>query len=172
MITCFFFCNIYLYYEKYCCFCTRFHVRNKVLSHFLNQKITLPVLPFAKELLSNNIFVADDVLLFVHCHGIMYSARDNHFENSCGNFRVIYYKSVNSVFMICKCYLELLCRIISNNVLKKVLIQILKDFDLNTSSSCRKRSFCSKDSSCCGKERKEIISCIVKKNLLSVPSRS
>ena len=86
-----FFCNRYFYYEKYCCFCTRFHVRDKVLSHFSNQKMSLPVLFFSKELLSDNIFVADDVSLFVPYHGIMYSARDNNFENNYGNFGVIYH---------------------------------------------------------------------------------
>ena len=43
------FCNRYFYYKKYCCFCRRFHVRNKVLSHFLNQKMTLPVLFFLRN---------------------------------------------------------------------------------------------------------------------------
>ena len=44
-----FFCNRYFYFEKYCCFCTRFHVRDKALSHFLNQKVTLPVLFFLRN---------------------------------------------------------------------------------------------------------------------------
>ena len=142
-----FFCNRYVYHEKYCCFCTRFHVRDKVFSHFLNQKMTLPVLFFPKELLPDNIFVADNVSLFVHYHGIMYSARVNNFESNYVNFGVIYYESVNSVFTLYRFYLEVLCCVIFNNVLKKILTIILKDFDLNTSSSCRKRSFCSKDSS-------------------------
>ena len=124
--------------------------------------MTLPVLVFPKELLSDNIFVTDDASVFVHYHGIMCSARDNNFENNYGNFEVIYYESVNSLFMLYKFYLEVLCRVSFNNVLKKVLTIILKDFDLNTFSSCRKRSFCSKDSSCSGKKRKEIISRIVK----------
>ena len=124
--------------------------------------MTLPVLFFPKEFLSDNIFVADDVSLFVHYHGIMYSACDNNFENNYGNFGVIFYESVNSVFILHKFYLEVLCRVIFNNVFKKILTITLKDFELNTCSSCRKRSFCSKDSSFSGKERKEIISCIVK----------
>ena len=140
MITCFF-GNRYFYYEKYCCFCTKFHVRDKVLSHSLNHKMTLPVLFFPKEYLSDDIFVADDVSLFVHYHSIMYSAHANDFENNYGNFAVVYYKSVNSVFMLYKFYLELLCRVIFNNVFKKVLTIILKDFNQNMSSSCRKRSF-------------------------------
>ena len=128
-----------------------FHVRDKVLSHFLNQKVTYPVLFFPKELLSDNIFVADDMSLFVCYYGIIYSAHDNNFENYYGNFGVIYYESVNSVFMLYKIYLEVLCRVIFNSVLKKVLTIILKNFDLNTSSSSGKRSFCNKDSSCFGK---------------------
>ena len=124
--------------------------------------MTLPVLFFPKELLPDNIFVADNVSLFVHYHGIMYSARDNNFESNYVNFGVIYYESVNSVFTLYKFYLEVLCCVIFNNVLKKILTIILKDFDLNTSSSCRKIGFCSKDSSWSGKEGKEIISCIVK----------
>ena len=124
--------------------------------------MALPVLFFPKEFLSDNIFVADDVSLFVHYHGIMYSARDNNFENNYGNFGVIFYESVNSVFILHTFCLEVLCRVNFNNVSKKILTIILKDFELNTSSSCRKRSFCSNDSSCSGKERKEIISCIVK----------
>ena len=95
------FCNRY-FYEKFCCFCTRFHIRGKVLSHFLNQKMTLPVQLFSKELLS--VFVIDDVSYFVYYNGIIYSACDNNFENNYGNFRVIYYESVNSVFMLCKTY--------------------------------------------------------------------
>ena len=116
-----------------------FHVRDKVLSHTLNHKMTLPVLFFPKELLSDDIFVADDVSLFVHYHSIMYSAHDNDFEN--GNFAVVYYKSVNSVFMLYKFYLKVLCRVIFNNIFKKVLTIILKDFNQNMSSSCRKRNF-------------------------------
>ena len=44
---------------------------------FFKPKMTLPVLLFPKELLSDNIFITDDESLFVHYHGIMYSARDN-----------------------------------------------------------------------------------------------
>ena len=81
--------------------------------------MNLPVLFFPKEFLSDNIFVADDVSLFVHYHGIMYSARDNNFENNSSNFGVIYYEPVNSVFMLYKFYLEVLCHVIFNNALKK-----------------------------------------------------
>ena len=49
----------------------------------------------------------------------MYSARDNDFENNYGNFGLIYYESVNSVFMLYKFHLEVLCRVSFNNVLKK-----------------------------------------------------
>ena len=118
MITCFFVTDTFIM-KKYYCFCTRFYVRGKVLSHVLYQKMSLPVLLFPKEFLFDNIFVADDVSLFVHYHGIMYSARDNNFENNYSNFGVIYYESVNSVFMLYKFYLEVLCHVIFKKALRK-----------------------------------------------------
>ena len=61
-----FFCNRYFYFEKYCCFCTRFHVRDKALSHFSKPKSDPFSSVFPKELLSDNIFVTDNVSVFVH----------------------------------------------------------------------------------------------------------
>ena len=81
--------------------------------------MTFSVLFFRMELFSDNIFVADDVPFFVHYHGIMYKAHDNNFENNNSNFGVIYYESVNSVFVLYKFYLEVFCCVIFNNVLKK-----------------------------------------------------
>ena len=73
-----FFVTDTFYYEKYCSFCTRFHIKGKTLSHFLNQKMTLPVIFSPKELLSDNVFVTN-LSLFVHYHGLVHSTRNKNF---------------------------------------------------------------------------------------------
>ena len=52
--------------------------------------LLVPFLP--KKLLSDYIFVPDDVSLFVHYHDydIIHSTRNNNFENNYNHFRVIY----------------------------------------------------------------------------------
>lgn len=71
------------------------------------------------------ISLENGVPLFVHYHHIIYSSRDKNFENNYGNFRVIYYESVNSSFMVYKFYLEMICRVIFNNVIKKHFTDIV-----------------------------------------------
>ena len=107
-------CNIGFYIYKKCIFCTRFHVRERALSDFLNQKLVLLL----------------HVFLYVHYHGIIYSSRDRNFENNCCNFRALYYECINSVFTLYKFYLEVLCRIIFNNVTKKISPKLLSDLML------------------------------------------
>ena len=99
--------------------------------------------------------------MFVHYHGIIYSSRDKNFDNNYDNSGAPYYESVNSSFMLYKFYLEVLCRVIFNNVLKKVLPIVLSDFDTNTFSAWKKRSFCRRNF-CTGTERKKIISIVIK----------
>ena len=116
-----FYCNRGFYmYNKYV-FGTRFHVRERNLSDFLNQKFT-----FLKSYFSGD-FVRDIYL-------------DKNFENNYGNFGVLYYEEVDRPFILYDFYLEILCRIF-NNFLKKVMPIMLNEFDLNTSSICRRKSF-------------------------------
>ena len=63
--------------------------------------------------------------------------------------------------MLYKFYLEVLCRVIFNNVLKKILPVVLSDFDTNTFSAWKKRSFCGRNF-CAGTERKKRISIVIK----------
>ena len=46
--------------------------------------------------------------------------------------------------MLYKFYLEILCRIIFNNIEKKVLPKLKSDFDTNNSYSCRQVTICDK----------------------------
>ena len=106
-----------------CTFCTRFHVRERALSDFLNQKLVL--LPdFFPKAITEDIVLENAVFLFVHCHEIIYSSRDRNFEDNFGNFGVLYYDCINNAFMLYKFYQEVLCRIIFNNVTKKIFTGI------------------------------------------------
>ena len=63
--------------------------------------------------------------------------------------------------MLYKIYLEVLCRVIFNSLLKKVLPLILADFDKKRVSRCREHSFFS-GNDCLGFRRKKIISIFIK----------
>lgn len=112
------------YFHNKCTFCTRFHVRERPLSGFANKKMVLSS-SFFPGAFTEIISLENDVPLFVHYHHIIYSSRDKNFENNYGNFGVIYYESVNSSFMVYKFYLEMICRVIFNNVIKKHFTDIV-----------------------------------------------
>lgn len=81
-----FYCNRGFYvYNKYV-FGTRFHVRERNLSDFLNQKFT-----FLKSYFPGD-FVRDIYL-------------DKNFENNYGSFGVLYYDEVDRPFILYKFYL-------------------------------------------------------------------
>ena len=141
-------------------FCTRFHVRERHLSDFLNQKFTFSKNYFSGDFV-HDIYL-DKISLFLHYHGIIYARRDKNFENSYGNFGVLYFEEVDRPFLLYKFYLEILCRVIFNNFLKNVMPIMLNDFDLNENFICRRKRFCDRKA-CSGNERKQIISILVKK---------
>ena len=120
-------------------FCTRIHVRERLLSDFLNQKFT-----FSKSYFPSN-FVHDvflhQIFLFIHYHGIIYASRDKNFQNNCGNLGVLYYEEVDPPFLLYKFYLEILCCVIFNNFFKKVVPIMLNDFDLDVKNTCRRKGF-------------------------------
>ena len=116
-------CNRGFYVYNKCTFYNRFHVRERALSDFLNQKLVL--LPdFFPKAITEDIVLENAVFLFVHYHEIIYSSRDRNFENNFGNFGVLYYDCINNAFMLYKFYQEVLCRIIFNNVTKKIFTGI------------------------------------------------
>ena len=106
-------------------------------------------------------FLENGAQFFVHYHGIIYKGRDKNFDNSFGNFGVIYYGSVNSPFVLYKIYLEILCRVIFNSLLKKILPLILVDFDRKRVSRFRGHSYCS-GNDFLSFRRKKIISIFIK----------
>ena len=112
------------YFHNECTFCTRFHVSERPLSGFGNKKMVLSS-SFFPGAFTEMISLENDVPLFEHYHHIIYSSRDKYFENNYGNFGVIYYESVNSSFMVYKFYLEMICRVIVNNVIKKHFTNIV-----------------------------------------------
>lgn len=126
-------------YNK-CTLCTRFHVRERALSDYLNQKLVL--LPdFFPEGITQDIVLEHGAFLFVYYHGIIYSSADRNFENNYGNVGVLYYECINIAFTLSKFYLEVLCRIVFNNVIKKILPKLLSDYN---SHDCRQRTICNK----------------------------
>ena len=117
-------CNRGFYVYNKCIFCTRFHVRERALYDFLSQKLVF--LPdFFPNAITEDIILENDVFLFAHYHRIIYSSRDRNFENNYGSFGVLYYKCINSAFVLYKFYLEMLCRIIFNNVNKNLISKIV-----------------------------------------------
>ena len=124
-----FYCNRGFYMNNKCVFRTRFHVRERLFSDFLNQK-----LKFSKSYFPCN-FVHDvflnQISLFIHYHGIIYANTDKDFENIYGNFGVLYYEEVGRPFLLYKFYLEILCRVIFNKFFTKVMPIMFNDFDLN-----------------------------------------
>ena len=84
------------------------------------------LLPIA--LVENFDFSENGIQFFVYYYGVTYKSRDKKFDNNYGNFGVTYYESVNRCFMPYKTYLEILCRVIFNSLLKRVLLLILTDF--------------------------------------------
>ena len=145
-------------YNK-CVFCTRFHVRERLLSDFLNQKLT-----FSKSSFPSN-FVHDvflhQISLFIHYHGIIYASRDKNLENDYANFGGLYYEEVDRPFLLYKFYLEILGRVIFNNFFKKVMPIMLNDFDLNVKNTSRRKKVCG-GKSWISKQRKQIIFVLVK----------
>ena len=121
-------CNRGSYVHNKCNFCTRFHVKEKALSDLLNEELMFNygLLPIA--LVENFDFSENGIQFFVYYYGVTYKSRDKKLGNNYGNFGVIYYESVNSSFMPYKTYLEILCRVIFNSLLKRVLPLILTDF--------------------------------------------
>ena len=60
---------------NYMLICTRFHVIERALSEFLNQKLVL--LPdFFPKAITEDIVLENAVFLCVHLHGIIYTSRD------------------------------------------------------------------------------------------------
>ena len=104
---------------------------------FLNEKLMFNYGLLPSALVENFDFLENGVQFFVHYHGIIYKGRNKNFHNNYDNFGVIYYESVNSPFMLYKIYLEILCRVIFNSLLKNVLPLILADFDRKRVSRCR-----------------------------------
>ena len=146
-------------YNKFT-FCSRFHVRKRAASVFLNQKLVL--LPdFFPKAITEDIVLKKAVFLFVHYHGIIYSSRDRNFENNYGNFEVLYYESINSAFILYRFYLEVLYRTIFNNVTKKILPESLSDYDANNLHYCRQRTICDKNV-CPAVEKTKITSALIK----------
>lgn len=85
-------CRVFYIYSK-CTFCTRFHIKERALSVFLNK--TLPLLPdFFPSAITEDITLENAVFLSIHYHGIICSCRENNYGN-CG---VIYYECLNSHF--------------------------------------------------------------------------
>ena len=100
-----------------------FYVHNKckenTLSEFLNENLMFNYGLLPSVLVENFDFLENGVQFFVHYHGIMFKGRDKNFDNNCGNFGVMYFKSVNSPSMLYNAYLEILCRVIFNSLLQK-----------------------------------------------------
>ena len=126
-------------------FCTRFHVRERAVSDFLNK--TLLFCPgFFPGTITGDVVLTNAVHLFVHYHGINHFDKNKdilkNYENK--NIGIFYYDYINNPFTVYKFYLEVLCRIIFNNVVKKVLPKLIRDFDANNSYSCRQVTICNK----------------------------
>ena len=153
-------CNRGFYVYNKCIFCTRFHVREKALYDFLSQKLVF--LPdFFPNAITEDIILENDVFLFAHYHRIIYSSRDRNFENNYGNFGVLYYECINSAFVLYNFYLEMLCRIIFNNVDKKILPKLFSDYDANNLYDCRQSTIYNKKL-CPAFEKKQITSVLIK----------
>ena len=93
-------------------------MRERCLPDYLNNTFTYPQGYFSDF---KNDFFLEKVFLFAHYHGIIYSSRDGNFSNKYGNFGVLYFEHVDRTFLLYKFYLEIFCRKIFNNAIKKIL---------------------------------------------------
>lgn len=148
----------YYDYNK-CVFCTRFYVKEKALSDFLN--VTLLVHPdFFPDAITKDVLLTTVEPLFVHYHDIVHSNKHKDIlKNHNKNIRFFYCNYVSNSFMLYKFYLEILCRIIFNNIDKKVLPKLKSDFDANNSYSCRQVTIC--DKKICSSVKKNKITYVV-----------
>ena len=90
-----FYCHKGFYVFDKCVFCTKFHVRKRHLSDYLNNALTYPRNYFCD--FKEKIFLKK-ISLFAHYHGIIYSSRYKNFANDYGNCGVLYYEQIDRLF--------------------------------------------------------------------------
>ena len=106
------------YCSDICSFYTKFNVKQKDTSDYTNQKLFV-LIDFFQSSIREGILLMDKVYIFVHYHGAF--ANKKNCSGYSNNFGASHYECINSTFILYKTYLELLCRIIYNNVDKKIL---------------------------------------------------
>ena len=86
------------YESNMCLFCTKIYLRNKKLSRLIKKNLTLDVLKHFPSQLSYGIISGGCVNLFVHSS---VTDRQKVFDES-ANFGTLFYKVINSLFMLLK----------------------------------------------------------------------
>ena len=93
-----------------CCFCTKIYTKHKNISKYINDNLFVQITEFIPVQLSYGIITGCEINLFVHSS---VCERQKVHETS-DNFGCLFYEFINSPFLLCKFYLDILCRVVFN----------------------------------------------------------
>ena len=96
--------------EVMCHFCTKSYVPSKKISDLINKKLYVPIETF-KPSIRGEIDTGEKIHLYAHTS--IFIDKNDPF-GVLNNFRLFYYESISSPFLIWKIHLDILCRVAFN----------------------------------------------------------
>ena len=118
-------CDIGFYINNRCNLCAKFFSRDTKISAFLDKSVR-----FDRSLLPVDFhaeFLGDKILFSVHYLSVV----SKHYDDSYCDFEGVYFEKIDSCFLLYKKYLEILCCVVFNSLLKEILPLVLSAFDDN-----------------------------------------
>ena len=123
-----FLCERSQYMKDMCLDCTKLYIQNKRISNFINDELCLNISEFPCEI-TGGIVSANKIYLFAHTNA--YCGKNDPLGTNLGS---LYYESIDSPFLLWKFYLDVLSRVVFNQINKHVLLMLLSDNEIH----CRK----------------------------------
>lgn len=117
-----------------CRFCTKIYTKHKNISKYINDNLFVQITKFIPVQLSYGIITGCEINLFVQSS---VCERQKVHETS-DNFGCLFYEFINSPFLLCKFYLDILCRVVFNICDNMVFPALLHD----TRANCRNYNVC------------------------------
>ena len=113
------------------------YIKHRKISDYVTENLYIQLNRNTLCQLRQGIVLAENIPLFAHTN---VSRKRRGTLNWNHNFRIMFYESINSPFLLWKIYLEIICCIVFNLSQTFVLLLILKGIEVD----CRKYTHCEK----------------------------